>query len=197
MVDHPMSQILMLGINNNYPMIFSNGAYYFNKGTYICCLDLESELEVQIKVEDLVPNMLVKTYRHGYRKITYIYYKKTLNNSTTWNKNMYIMKKTKYMLDDLILTGCHSILVDTLSETQENYVRQHSLFKGVIPTIDDKKLLFSASSTLFTPLHDTNMYTLYNFVLENDGNDDIRYGIWANGVLCETPSKNYFDENLK
>jgi hypothetical protein len=34
---------------------------------------------------------------------------------------------------------------------------------------------------------------IYNhFLLENNGNNNERYGIWANGILSETPSKNFF-----
>jgi len=41
-------------------------------------------------------------------------------------------------------------------------------------------------------LENTNLYTYYHFILENDGDNDKRYGVWANGILTETPSKNQF-----
>ena len=30
------------------------------------------------------------------------------------------------------------------------------------------------------------------FIVENNGDNDERFGVWANGVLTETPSKNLF-----
>jgi hypothetical protein len=44
----------------------------------------------------------------------------------------------------------------------------------------------------FIQLNNSNVYTYYHFILENDGNDDECFGIWANGILTETPSKNVF-----
>jgi hypothetical protein len=31
--------------------------------------------------------------------------------------------------------------------------------------------------------------------LENDGDEYQRFGVWANGILSETPSKHYFDKS--
>ena len=58
--------------------------------------------------------------------------------------------------------------------------------------IDDKYLLLSAVSNDFKKLENTDLYTYYHFILENEGNNDERFGVWANGVLTETPSKNQF-----
>jgi len=41
-------------------------------------------------------------------------------------------------------------------------------------------------------LKNTNLYIYYHFILENNGNNDERFGVWANGILTETPSKNQF-----
>jgi hypothetical protein len=57
--------------------------------------------------------------------------------------------------------------------------------------IDDKYLLLSCVSKDFKKLENNNLYNYYHFVLENSGNDE-RYGVWANGILTETPSKNFF-----
>jgi len=42
----------------------------------------------------------------------------------------------------------------------------------------------------FTQITDRNVYAYYNFVVENDGDNNRRYGVYANGFLTETPSKN-------
>ena len=53
-------------------------------------------------------------------------------------------------------------------------------------------MLHVSSSSLFEKIDNTNIYTYYHFTLENNGNDEERYGVWANGVLTETPSKKQF-----
>lgn len=68
------------------------------------------------------------------------------------------------------------------------------LFNGVY-TIDDKKLLLSAASTDFVKLENRDVYTYYHFILESNGDDDERFGVWANGILTEIPSKNQFTDH--
>jgi hypothetical protein len=41
-------------------------------------------------------------------------------------------------------------------------------------------------------MQNNELYTYYHFVLENNSNDDERFGIWANGILSETICKNLF-----
>jgi hypothetical protein len=164
----------------------------FNKGTKILCLNSLLE-EEYIPIEDLKKGDLVKSYLHGYRKIDSIGSNKMINNPEHFNLSMYKMEKTleNGLIDDLIVTGGHSILVDDLGEYYaENEVR----FKGTIPKIDDKFFLLSAVSKDFIQLTDTNEYTYYHLCLENNGNNDERFGIWANGILTETISKNQFTE---
>jgi hypothetical protein len=58
--------------------------------------------------------------------------------------------------------------------------------------IDDKYLLLAGLSNNFVKLENVNVYNYYHFILENNGNDDERFCVWANGILTETPSKNQF-----
>lgn len=164
----------------------------FNKGTKILCLNSVME-EEYIPIEDLKKGDLVKSYLHGYRRIDSIGKNSMINNPEHFNLSMYKMEKTPEngLIDDLIVTGGHSILVDDLGDY---YTENELKFKGKIPKIDDKIFLLSAVSKDFTQLTDTNEYTYYHLVLENNGNNDERFGIWANGVLTETISKNQFTE---
>ena len=61
-----------------------------------------------------------------------------------------------------------------------------------IQKIEDKYLLLAGLSDKFVKLTDSSLYTYYHFTIENGGNDNLRYGVWANGVLTETPCKNMF-----
>jgi hypothetical protein len=162
----------------------------FNEGTKILCLNNNFE-EEYIPVEDLQKGDLVKSYKHGYRKIDLIGNNPMINNPENFCACMYKMEKTddNGLTEDLILTGGHSILVDDLGSFKEE---NDKLFGSTTQMIDDKYLLLSAVSDKFVKLDNTNLYTYYHFILENNGNDDERFGVWANGVLVETTSKKQF-----
>ena len=161
----------------------------FNEGTKILCLNKNLE-EEYIPVENLRKGDFVKSYKHGYRKIDLIGKNPMINNPEKFIECMYKMEKTddNGLIEDLILTGGHSILVDDLGICKE---KNDKIF-GSSLMIDDKYLLLSAVSNDFTKLENTNLYTYYHFTLENNGNDDERFGVWANGLLTETPSKKQF-----
>jgi hypothetical protein len=90
---------------------------------------------------------------------------------------------------ELIVTGGHSILVDEMSEEEHKKNRQY--FCEDIK-IDDKYLLLACVSDKFEKIQNNDTYTYYHFTLENDGDDDRRFGVWANEILTETPSKNQY-----
>ena len=80
-------------------------------------------------------------------------------------------------------------LVDDLKEcTEEN----DKLFGKETPKIDGKQLLLSCVSKDFSKMENTDIYTYYHFILENNDDDEERFGVWANGILTETPSKKQF-----
>jgi len=166
----------------------------FNVGTKILCLNDKLE-EKYIPIENLRKGDLVKTYKHGYRKIDLIGKNYMINNPDKFNSCMYIMEKTKNndLLEDLIVTGGHSILVDDFIEYKEE---NDKLFGGETPKIEDKYLLLSCVSKDFTKLQNNELYTYYHLTFENNGNDDERFGIYANGILTETPSKKQFNKYI-
>jgi hypothetical protein len=193
-------EIVILQNNITYSLDYNGNPYLssvseitdvscFNEGTKILCLNKDLE-EEYIPIENLRKGNLVKTYKHGYRKIDLIGKNVMVNNPNVFNQCMYKMKKNldNGLLEELIVTGGHSILVDELGE-HEN--KNDELFGGKIQ-IDDKYLLLAGVSDEFTKLENNHVYTYYHFVLENNGDDNERFGVWANGVLTETPSKNVF-----
>jgi hypothetical protein len=165
-------------------------ALCFDESTEILCLDKNCE-EVYVQIRDLVVGTLVKTFKHGYRKVTFIHRGTLVNDVDNFKSCMFLMEKNEKMIKDLILTGGHSILVDPSSLTDEEKEKNASLFNNEENVFDGKQLLLSAASSKFVALTDKDEHKYYHFILENDDNDDARYGVWANGVLCETPSRNF------
>jgi hypothetical protein len=105
---------------------------------------------------------------------------------------MYVLKKTEEngLLDDLIVTGGHSILVDEITDEEEEKQIQLD-FKH---QIDGKLLLLSAFSSLFKPITEKGKkFNWYHFCLEPDNYNE-RFGVYANGVLVETPSETFLKQ---
>ena len=130
---------------------------------------------------------MVKTYKHGYKKIKYVIKGQFINDLSNW-------KNCIYKYNDLYLTGTHSILVDKLDNiTLEKYKKLQ--IKKI--KLEDKYLLIAGLSNLFIKIENNNKYIFYNLVLESD-NINKNYGIYANNVLCETLSiKKYLEFNFK
>ena len=162
----------------------------YNEGTKILCLNKKFNDEY-VAIENLKKGDFVKTYLHGYKKIALIGKNTMINNPNIFYECMYKLKKSnrKELIDDLLITGYHSILVDDLGD----YAEKNNKLFSKIPKIDDKFLLLSSISNEFEKIENTNLYTYYHLVLESE-NDDDNFGIWANGILSEATSKNNFIE---
>jgi hypothetical protein len=167
----------------------------FNEDTKILCF--KDGEEQYVAVQDLQPGDLVKTHLHEYKKVDLIG-KSSLRNdiNNKWKNRMFVMYKTDEngLTEDLIMTGGHSILVDKLTDEEVSHYKKYKLLiiNNKPIKIDDKYLLLAGVSKQFTAIEDNEVYTYYNFCLENDGDDDKRFGVFANGILAETPSKSQF-----
>ena len=173
---------------------FTYDANCFNKGTKILCLNKNFKDEY-VAIENLTKGDMVKSYKHGYRAIAGIISGTIKNNPVSYLSSMYKMLKTEEngLLEDLIITGGHALLVDDLGEQTEKNCK---MYNNCTFKIDDKFMLLSGACTDFNVLEDTDTYTYYHFYLENDGDDTQRFGVWANNLLVETPNKEYFLRNL-
>jgi hypothetical protein len=80
------------------------------------------------------------------------------------------------------------LLVDDLGEYKAENDR---IFGGITHQMEDKYLLLSCVSNDFVKLDNKDVYTYYHLLVKNNGDNDERFGVWANGLLMETPSKNY------
>ena len=194
----PFTSSVLLGVAN-YLYVYqpsdkkiwkSSDAVCFNEGTKICCLNNDL-VEVYVPIEQLKRGDVVKTYKHGYRKIDLIGKATMINNPTDKKSSMYKLQKNDHngLIEDLIITGWHSVMVDKLTEQEQ----EEQLALGFNQSVDDKQLLLAHVSKDFKQIEGKEIFTYYHFVVENNGDDDNdRYGVYANGLLVETPSKNLF-----
>ena len=161
----------------NLATFTANPVVCFGEGTEI--LTILDDQETYVPVEKLRPGAIVKTYKHGPQVLKKIGTGAMYNNSEDPKKCMYKMEKSGNMTADLCLTGGHAIL------------KPHPP-KGLQFKIDDQYLHFVENLPEFKKMA-PRKYNYYNFCFENGGDYDLRYGVLANGVLCETPSEKQLD----
>ena len=146
-------------------------------------------------IQNLRKGDLVKTSRNGFKAIDAIG-KKDIHHPALQNRikdQLYKCQKNQYpeLLEDLVITGCHSILVDEFSseEEREKSIKVH----GDIYITDDCYRLPACADDKAIVYEKPGTYTIYHFALEND-DYYMNYGVYANGLLVETCSKRYLKE---
>jgi len=173
---------------------FTDSPCCFSEGTKILGLTEQLKEEYRL-VQDLMVGDFVKSYLHGYRRVSKMLKGSFVNNPNDQGVSdcMYIMLKTddNGLSEDLTLTRNHGVLVEKLSENEEKKVDINNL-----PIIDGLLSISTADSDKFEKVLDTNVYKYYHFSLETDGDNDRRFGVWANGLLVEVPSNNMMDNAL-
>jgi hypothetical protein len=171
-----------------------DSSFCFSEGTKILGLTAQLKEEYRL-VQDLMVGDFVKSYLHGYRRVSKIISGSFVNNPKDEGVSncMYIMKMTKDngLIEDLTLTRNHGVLVEKLTENEEKKVDINNL-----PIIDGLLSIITADCDKFEKVMDTNVYKYYHFTLETDGDEDRRFGVYANGLLVEVPSNNMLDNAL-
>jgi len=148
-----------------------------------------------IPIQQLKRGDLVKTRLNGFVPIFMIGKKEIYHpaNSKRIQNQLYKCSISKYedLTEDLILTGCHSILIDGFKDDIQRE-RTREINKDIYVT--DRKYRLPACVDDRTTVYETaGTYTIYHFALEND-DYYMNYGIFANGLLVETCSKRYIKE---
>jgi uncharacterized repeat protein (TIGR03803 family) len=166
----------------------------FHEKTRLLCFDPVTRLDNYIEIKELKVGNIVKTYKHGYRKVKYLYKGTIKNNPKKWSECMYLLRKGRHGLkltEDLMITGQHSIL---LPRIEASYRDKFDNIHMKIPQIDGLYMVNAGLSSLFEKICRHETFTIYHVVLENDGDKDKQYGVWANGILSETLSERSYQK---
>jgi hypothetical protein len=163
----------------------------FKEGTKILCR--LNGADVYIPIEYIGEGMLVKTYKHGYKKCKFNMKEQIQNTGEHSINNLYRLSRTNnnQLFEDLYITGSHAMLYDTISEREEEAMNNllntyNDKFDIKISNkIDDKYKLIAYYDNTFVEVRKDIVVSIYHLVLENE-NKYINYGIYANGVLTES-----------
>ena len=146
-----------------------------------------------VLIQNLRKGDLIKTLSHGYVPIDMIGTRKMYNYSCTEFKNrLFIYTNSEYpeINEDLIITGCHSILVDEFKDGEEEKTKE---ILGTIFVTEEKYRLPACVDNMSKLYNKEGVFDIYHIALENE-NYYWNYGIYANGLLVETCSKRYLKE---
>ena len=164
----------------------------FKEGSLILC-SVEDE-EHYIPIEHIQKGTLVRTALNGYKRVSLIGRSKLFNPEDDLRSmnRLYICKKEAYpeLTEDLVVTGAHSLLVDTLTEEQ----KEKTLFyANKILVTDNKYRLMACLDERAQPYQVEGVHTIWHLALEHE-DQLMNYGIYANGLLVETASKRMMRE---
>ena len=145
----------------------------------------------QVAVEKLRKNDLIKTYNHGYMPLKLIGVRvvKHMANKERIKDQLYVCPKSKFpdATDDLVVTGCHSLLLfrDFKDDFERSEVERVNKRICVTDGIYRFPACILTEDTEVYPVKGT--FNIYHFALAHD-DVYINYGVYSNGLLTETAS---------
>ena len=146
-------------------------------------------------IQDLRKGDLVKTSNNDFKPIELIGKQSRYHPASTDERikdQLYRCSQTHFpeVFDDLIITGCHSILVDELTEDQ---IIESTKVNGKVYITEGKYRLPACVDERTQVYEHPGMYTIYHLALENE-EPTMNYGIYANGLLVESCSIRFMKE---
>jgi len=150
--------------------------------------------EKYVSIQDLRKGDLVKTLENEYKKIDVIGHsiiEHRIDNQIQKNR-LYVCSTNKYaeLFEDLVMTGCHSILVNKLTDKQRAETMEMT---GRIYITGNRYRLFACLDEKTTVYPTDGDYEIWHFALENN-DEKGNYGVYANGLLVESCSKRTMHE---
>ena len=147
------------------------------------------------KIQDLRKGDLIKTAQNNYKPIDMIGKSEISHNALQERivDQLYQCSQSEYpeIFEPLIITGCHSILVDDFVDKKQ---KEKTIEVNQNIYITDNKYRLPACADYRTTVYEIpGTYTIYHLALEHD-DYYMNYGIYANGLLVETCSKRFLKE---
>ena len=165
-----------------------------NQGMYaVLCFKEDTKILTEnsyIQIQNLRKGDYVQTLKDGLKKIEIIS-KTTIQHNVIEERikdqlYKYSSKEYPELFEDLVLTGGHSILLDSL--TIQEKVDVLKIIKENELLIDDKFRLIAFLDKKAEVYEKKGKHTIYHFALEGDYYKN--YGVYANGLLVEACSQN-------
>ena len=193
--DYDNRTTLQFITSNVYNIADSN---VYIEGTSVPCFKEGSLILTDkgyVPIEQLRRGDQVKTSLDGFKTI-YMIGKRDIEHFVSIDRikeQLYVCTSDSYpeITEPLVLTGCHSILVDKFTSEKQ---KQNVIKVNGNTYVTDRKYRLPACVDERTKVYDVpGTYTIYHIALEND-DYYMNYGIYANGLLVETCSKRYLKE---
>ena len=147
------------------------------------------------RIQDIRKGDMVFTYKHGFKAVHAIGYRNLHHHaiSDKTKNQLYRCSRSQYpeLFEDLIITGCHSILMGSFTTYEQ--VDKTAKVLGKIYMTDGLYRIPACVDDRTTVYEIPGEYTIYHLALKNDDYYS-NYGIYANGLLVETCSKRYLKE---
>ena len=160
----------------------------FREGTLISCSLNGLETEVPIERLKEFP-YLVKTLKHGFLPIHSIGKSLLHNpgNKDRIKRRLYKLSPLNYpeIYTPLYLTGCHGLLVPSLSDKEIQAC--HEFYEGKLFVTDGQYRLFACLDERAEPFDTEGDFPIYHVALQSE-DTLVNYGIYANGLLVESCS---------
>jgi hypothetical protein len=152
-------------------------------------------------IQELKEGDLIKTLKNGYKPIYKIGYTK-INHECSEERiknQLYKCSSENFpeVFEDLMITGCHCILVDKYKnekESEDSKIINNTVDEGNYLT-ENMYRLPACVDERTTVYEVAGVHNIYHFALEND-DYYMNYGVYANGLLVESTSKRFMDKTV-
>lgn len=173
-------------------LVYENGAVltgggYYNLYPNITCFLENTQIECihgNIEIQHLRRGMLVKTVKSGYLPVELIGYVDVDIDNSKDNPTQGLSGLYYYPSHNLVVTGCHSVLREQLTDEEYQSMKQHA--KGIFVT-DGYYRLMAALDSSAERWQQTGNFRLWHFALKSS-DPRINFGVYANGLLTESCS---------
>jgi hypothetical protein len=190
--------ILPYVASGDYGTILPQFSYQITALEPLVCFKSDTKILTNngyVHIQDLRKGDLVKTLLHDYKPI-YMIGKKEIYHAALEERvkdQLYKLTQEQYpeLSEDLVITGCHCILVDKFKDEEE---KKKALEVNGDIFVTNKKYRLPACADEKTSVYDKKgKHIIYHLALENE-HDRFNYGIYANGLLVETCSKHFLEK---